>query len=464
MTSSAQSPRAVIIGAGPTGLGAAHRLHEQGHEDFGVLEANDYVGGLATSFTDEAGFTYDIGGHVMFSHYEYYDDLVDKLMGGDYTELNREAWVWMENRFIPYPFQNNIKDLDPETVLECIMGLVRAQAAEAESPASFAEWMLQTFGEGITRHFMRPYNFKVWATPAELMGFQWIGERVSVVDIESVLRNVLFDTPAISWGPNNTFKYPLRGGTGTLYHEMARPLERFIHLEQKVESIDPVAKEVRTADGRVWPYDVLLNTMPLNVCVDKLTTVPEPVRAATKDLVWSGSHIVGVGIDRPAGTTKNWIYFPEPDVPFYRITYLSNYSPYMTAKPDQTLLLAEVSRSPHKPVDADTIVADVVEGFITTGLLQPEDRERIVTTWLCSPDMSYPVPSVNRDRALATIQPWLRSQSIWSRGRFGAWLYEIGNMDHSCMQGVEWANHVLDGEPEVTWIPRGEGTEGEGIR
>jgi UDP-galactopyranose mutase len=78
--------------------------------------------------------------------------------------------------------------------------------------------------------------------------------------------------------------------------------------------------------------------------------------------------------------------------------------------------------------------------------------------------MTYPVPSVGRDAALGTIQPWLRSQQIWSRGRFGGWLYEIGNMDHSAMQGVEWVNHVLSGEPETVWIPRGEGAAGEGIR
>jgi protoporphyrinogen oxidase len=122
--------RIVIIGAGPTGLGAGWRLKELGHDDWVILEASDHVGGLATSFTDEAGFTYDIGGHVMFSHYDYYDRLVDKLMGGDYTELQREAWVWMEDRFIPYPFQNNIGGLDPHTVFQCVSGLIQAQRAE----------------------------------------------------------------------------------------------------------------------------------------------------------------------------------------------------------------------------------------------------------------------------------------------------------------------------------------------
>jgi protoporphyrinogen oxidase len=460
---SGSHPRIVIGGAGPTGLGAGYRLQELGYDDWVILEANDYVGGLATSFTDEAGFTYDIGGHVMFSHYDYYDELVDKLMGGDYTELEREAWVWTEDRFVPYPFQNNIRDLEPQTVYECLTGLIEAQRTE-HSPTNFKEWVDAVFGTGIAEHFMIPYNFKVWATPAELMNYVWIGERVAVVDVKAILRNVVLREDNASWGPNNTFKYPLRGGTGFLYEGLRTFVESHLELETPVASVDPVAKEVRTADGRAWPYDVLLSTMPLNRLIGTMESVPDAVRRATEGLHWSGSHIVGVGVDRPANSTKNWIYFPEPDVPFYRVTYLSNYSPYMTPGPDQTLFLTETSRSPHKPEDAGTIVDRVVDGLVKTTLMEEADRDRILTTWLCSPDMSYPVPSVTRDAALGTIQPWLRSQGIWSRGRFGAWLYEIGNMDHSTMQGVELVNHVLAGEPETVWIPRGESAEGEGIR
>jgi protoporphyrinogen oxidase len=456
-------PRIVIIGAGPTGLGAGYRLQELGYDDWVILEANDYVGGLATSFTDDKGFTYDIGGHVMFSHYQYYDDLVDKLMGGDYTELEREAWVWMEDRFIPYPFQNNIRHLDPKTVFECVTGLIQAQRQE-HHPANFKDWVDAVMGAGIAKHFMIPYNFKVWATPAELMNYVWIGERVSVVDVEAILRNVILGQDQVSWGPNNTFKYPLRGGTGFLYDGLRTFVEHKLHLETPVASVDPDAKEVRTADGRVWPYDVLLNTMPLNKLVTSMERVPDVVRGAVDGLHWSGSHIVGVGIDRTADTTKNWIYFPEPDVPFYRVTYLSNYSPYITPEPDQTLFLTETSRSAHKPEPAEGIVERVVDGLVATKLMTEDDRHRIATTWRCSPDMTYPVPSVTRDASLGTIQPWLRSKDVWSRGRFGAWLYEIGNMDHSAMQGVEFVNHVLHGEPETVWIPRGEGAGGEGIR
>ena len=57
--------RIVIIGAGPTGLGAAYRLRELGHDDWDIYERSVRVGGLAASVTYVHGFTYEIGGHVL---------------------------------------------------------------------------------------------------------------------------------------------------------------------------------------------------------------------------------------------------------------------------------------------------------------------------------------------------------------------------------------------------------------
>src|SRR4028118_545440 len=168
----------------------------------------------------------------------------------------------MEDRFIPYPFQNNIRDLDPATVFDCVNGLIKAQR-ENKPFSNFKEWVDSVMGAGIAEHFMIPYNFKVWATPAELMNFVWIGERVSVVDTESILRNVILREDNVSWGPNNTFKYPLRGGTGFLYESLRAFVEDHLELETPVAGIDPIEKVVTTADGRKFPYDVLLNTMPL---------------------------------------------------------------------------------------------------------------------------------------------------------------------------------------------------------
>lgn len=457
--STGSSPRVVVIGAGPTGLGAGYRLQELGYEDWVLLEADNRVGGLAKSFVDDNGFTWDIGGHVMFSHYEYYDQLLRRMLGDQVSSVSRQAWIWMEHRFIGYPFQMNIRELEPRTVYACVSGAVRAALGrrDHDRPQHFGEWVRATMGDGIADHFMIPYNFKVWATPPELMGFNWIGERVAPVDIEQLLRNVLLDESDISWGPNSSFSYPLRGGTGFLWEQVGRAVQPRLRLGCLVVAVDTAAARVTTADGQVFDYDVLLSTIPLDDLVASIKNVPGQVRSAARTLHWSGTHVVGIGIDRPGDSTKNWIYFPESDVPFYRVTYLSNYSPHLTPRPDQFSLLAETSWSGYKPEHPDTIITRVLDGLISTGLLRDADRDRIVSRWRISPQKSYPVPTLERDAALGIIQPWLRSQGIWSRGRFGAWLYEIGNMDHSVMQGVEFVDAVLFAQPERTWIPRGEG-------
>src|SRR5437879_3483730 len=124
---SAMEPKIIIIGAGPTGLGAGYRLKELGHKNFHIYDRLGYVGGLASSFTDTAGFTWDIGGHVMFSHYKYYDKCFDDLMGADFQLNMRESWVRMFDTWVPYPFQNNIRYLPKEVACECLTGLVEAQ-------------------------------------------------------------------------------------------------------------------------------------------------------------------------------------------------------------------------------------------------------------------------------------------------------------------------------------------------
>jgi UDP-galactopyranose mutase len=166
---------------------------------------------------------------------------------------------------------------------------------------------------------------------------------------------------------------------------------------------------------------------------------------------------VGVGLRQPVPSEKCWIYFPEDDCPFYRVTYLSNYSPDVVPDPaTHYSLLAEISRSEFKPVDRATVVDDTIDGMVRTRLLREEDRRDIVDAYLIERDYTYPVPSLERDRALACLLPWLDSEGVFSRGRFGAWRYEVGNMDHSVAQGVEWVDRVLLGgeAEELTYQAR----------
>src|SRR2546426_10202841 len=99
--------RIVIIGAGPTGLGAAYRLRELGYENWAIYEELKDVGGHSTSHVDRKGFVWDEGGHVIFSHYPYFDRVVDQMLGREVHERIRESWIVTGDLWFPYPFQNN---------------------------------------------------------------------------------------------------------------------------------------------------------------------------------------------------------------------------------------------------------------------------------------------------------------------------------------------------------------------
>ena len=445
-----QDKRIVIIGAGPTGLAAGYRLRELGYNNFVIYEARDKVGGLASSEESANGFIYDIGGHVLFSHYEYFDRLFDKLMGSDYQELQREAWVWMFDRWLPYPFQNNIKYLPKKVILECVMGVIEAQKKPLDMSRfeNFEQFIQGVFGSGIAKYFMMPYNFKVWAHPPAMMNKEWIGQRVSVVDIERVLGNVVLDREDVSWGPNSTFKYPRYGGTGGLFERLQPYVQENLRLNCPLAEVDTTTNEVVLADGTRERYDALLSTMPMDKLVCSMNgEVPDTVKKHAGNLRHSGSMIVGVGIRQPAPSSKCWMYFPEDNCPFYRLTYLSNYSPEVV--PDVKThhsILAEISNSEFKKEDCDLIVEQTIQGLVNTRMITNEDRKDIVDTHLIERDYTYPIPSLERDAALAAIHPWLESHNIYSRGRFGAWRYEVGNMDHSVAQGVEWVNRIVLGE------------------
>ncbi|WP_026167658.1 protoporphyrinogen/coproporphyrinogen oxidase [Desulfovibrio oxyclinae] len=444
-----------IIGAGPTGLGAAHRLGELGEDDVLVLERHDHAGGLAASFRDDAGFTWDIGGHVVFSHYEYFDRLMESLLGDERLEHQRESWVRSCGTWVPYPFQNNVRHLPREARWECVRGLLPGKRPE-DAPKNFREWIERIFGDGIAKYFMLPYNFKVWATPPELMQFGWIGERVSVVDLKSVLKNVILEQDDVAWGPNNTFFFPLHGGTGEIFRRMASRLDQKVRYGQEVVSVDAVTRTLRTADGLEVQYEHLLNTAPLDILAGKwLRQGDDAMVKAAGDLDRNGVYVGGVGLDVASEAERNsrcWMYFPDSDSPFYRVTNFHNYSPNNTARPgEQLAFMCETSYSEHKPENLSELMDRTVDGLVNSALLDRERVPEILTRWEISVDYGYPVPTLGRDGALAHIQPRLESMGIQSRGRFGGWKYEVANMDHSVMQGVEWADRMVNGTPEKTY-------------
>jgi protoporphyrinogen oxidase len=446
--------KVVIIGGGPTGLGAAYRLNELGYDNWVLYEKSDDVGGHATSHVDPQGFVWDEGGHVIFSHYPYFDKLIDDMLGKEVHERIRESWVYLKDVCVPYPFQNNLRYLPKPLQVSCLLGAAKAAASQNGDAANFREWTLRTFGEGIAEVFMFPYNSKVWTTPLERMSKGWIAERVSVVDFKRLLENVLYEKDDVAWGPNNKFRFPLHGGTGEIYRRMARCFPEKVRTGKQLAEVDTAQRKVSFTDGTGDNYDVLISTAPLDLLAGMLKPADTRLREAATLLEHNDLLVLGIGLRKKIDTGKCWVYFADPEMPCYRATFFSHYSPFNVPQGDTeqySSLMCEMSVPLGHILDVEHTYEQMLAGLIRSKILDESDRSRIISRYHRLVRYSYPIPTIDRDRALAILQPALMKQGIYSRGRFGAWRYEIGNMDHSVLMGVEAANHVVSGEKELVF-------------
>ncbi len=478
----------LVIGAGPTGLGAAKRLHQLNLNSWALIDSAEEAGGLASTDVTKEGFLFDVGGHVIFSHYAYFDDAIQEALPDpkkDWYEHQRVSYVRSRGVWVPYPYQNNISVLPLEDQVKCIEGMIDAQEERIrakEAPKDFDEWIVRMMGAPLADLFMRPYNLKVWAYPTTMMQCKWLGERVAAPSLKQVVSNSLNKKVAGNWGPNNLFKFPAEGGTGGIWKAVARtmPADK-LHFKRVVKNVDGPGHTVTLDDGSSIKYKHLITTMGLDYLVDNLQGVEQKTHnklqtAIKEGLLYSSTHVIGIGIRGvlpPRIGDKCWLYFPEPNAPFYRATVFSNYSPKNCPAEDVKLptlqyadpsrgappsgdqpgpywsLMMEVSDSSFKPENMATLLADTVQGCINTELIKPEDE--IVSLYHRKFDHGYPTPSLGRDAALADTLPVLQEQfDIYSRGRFGSWKYEVGNQDHSFMLGVEAVDCALFGSPEMT--------------
>lgn len=470
----------LILGAGPTGLGAAKRLNQLKHNSWLIIDEKEIAGGLASTDVSKEGFLFDRGGHVIFSHYKYFDDCLDEALPNkeDWYHHQRVSYVLCKECWVAYPFQNNISQLPKKEQVECLEGLIDARSKlDKKTPTNFDEWILQKQGVGLADLFMRPYNTKIWNLPPIEMQCKWVGERVAEPDLKRIIKNVVLNQQDAGWGPNNTFRFPAHGGTGNIWINVAKtlpPKNQLFGPSFRVEQVDAQKKLVYLSNNTTVQYKTLISTIPLPILTKAINDTQLDTLANT--LFYTTTHIIGIGVrGKP---TKNaahvsWLYFPESNCPFYRATIFSNYSPNNTPSETTKLptlryaskeygepqskepcegpywsIMLEISESVRRPIDSNTIIQECLQGLINTFLL--EEKSEVVSMFHEKFKYGYPVPSLDRDSLLEKILPKLQEQNIYSRGRFGNWKYEVANQDHSLMIGVEVIDNILYGSPELT--------------
>ena len=430
----------LILGGGLSGLSTAFHLAKSSRLSSLVVEKESGVGGTSGSI-HRAGFVFGHGAHLLHLHDPYGRRLALSLLRGNAVKVERSAWIHLQGCYARYPIQANTHGLPIPMVVDCLAGawLAARRRRAVNRRASFADWSMARFGAGVCRHFMFPYNRKLWGIPPRRLTADWTGRFVPRPEPAETLCGALADQDR-GFGYNAVFYYPKRGGSQALADALASRIGAGrIRLESPVISVDVAARVARVEGLGEVRYGRLVNTLPLPEFVALSGPWPAEALAASRRLRTAGVWCLNLGVDRPDDTGRHWIYFPEKKYPFYRAGSYSNFSS-SSAPAGTSSFYVEVSRPGGSRVDLKTLEGDVLSGLRACGLLRPGDRF-LAKDWVEIP-CGYVLYDFERQAALHVLFRHLRRRGVESIGRYGAWKYSF--MEEALLDGKSCAERLAD--------------------
>ncbi len=462
----AKPPKIIILGAGITGLSTAYHLQQvidnqpQLPVDYEIFEKEPMAGGLCRSVYQD-GFTFDYTGHLLHLRVDYTKKLTRELLKKNYQIHKRNSWIYSKGLFTRYPFQANTYGLPINVVKECVLGFIKAKCQNSNKISfdlmkhqSFYDWIISTFGDGIAKHFMLPYNEKLWTVHPKNLSCSWLSSFIPQPTVQEVVNGALAEQRRL-FGYNVNFLYPQKGGIQVL-SDAFLSYTKNLNLNSKVTKVDIFNKEIEINNNFRYKFDKLISTLPLKQLIGLINEIPSIVKNAERLLRCNSVLNVNLGIARSNISDKHWIYFPEKNFVFYRVGFPMNFSPSLVPKGMSSIYTEIAYNSDGKyqilggryqmPEDKKEIIRRIKRDLIKAGILRRNDY--ILTENVLDIKNAYVIYDKNREKSLKKICPFLLENNIYSIGRYGGWRYST--MEDAIIEGKKTAERLI-GKSNQNW-------------
>ena len=156
--------------------------------------------------------------HIIFSRHRETVDYMLSLLGGNVHRARRNNKIFYRGRYVKYPFENGLFDLEPQDRFECLYHYIQNDYPPPKS--NFKEWIYHHFGKALAEKYLIPYNEKIWNVPAEELGLEWVEGRVPKPPLEDVVKAAC-GVETEGYTHQLYFHYPAHGGIESLPRAMA---------------------------------------------------------------------------------------------------------------------------------------------------------------------------------------------------------------------------------------------------
>jgi protoporphyrinogen oxidase len=426
----------LILGGGIAGLSLAYFLDREAT----VLEREETVGGLGRSYRLN-GVAYDVGPHIIFSKNQEILNLHTSLI--ETSTIRRSNQIVYGGRFIKYPFENDLASLDSRDRDYCLTEFLNNPYGKY-AHTNMLQFFLKTFGEGITRLYLAPYNEKIWKFDPSCLDTQMV-ERIPKPLIEDILASAR-GVSTEGYLHQLYFHYPKAGGFQSLIDAYQRAAEKKNHKILTGVQIRALVHEngrwqVETSSGVIRCRE-LVNCMPIHELSTYLAP-PEPVASALSRLLYNSIHIVVVQVKEDAIGDHFALYIPDKDIIFHRLSKLNFLGDAYKPPGVGSTLMAEVTFRPGSYLSSlseGEIVSRTINGLERLGFV---NRANVTDTALRTEKYAYVIYDLDHRKNADLVLGWLRQQGIRCVGRFAE--FEYLNTDAVAERTLALARELNEG-------------------
>lgn len=405
----------IILGGGIAGLSLASFIND----DSIILEKNDKVGGLSRSYTIN-GIDYDIGPHIIFSKNREVLDLHTSMVDTD--KIRRSNQIFYQGRYVKYPFENDLSAL-PEADRDYCLKEFLNNPYESYDANNMLQFFLKTFGEGITRCYLQPYNEKIWKFDPSCMDTQMV-ERIPKPPKEDVIASAA-GVATEGYTHQLYFHYPKQGAFQTLVDAYAEKAQErcTIKTSETIRTIEGKAGAWRvTTDNGVFEGERLVNCMPIHQLFKYIDT-PDDVEAAKSALKYNAIHIIALHVRKDSIGDHFALYFSDPEIIFHRLSKLNFLGKSYTRPDGGSTLLLEVTFRPDSylaSLPVEEIQRRAIEDLASQGLIDASD---VVSAEVRTEEYAYVIYDLDHRKNADRVLSYLESIGISSAGRFAQFEY-----------------------------------------
>lgn len=422
----------LILGAGIAGITASYELNKNNITSI-ILEKNKSWGGLLDNFTID-GFRFDKFIHLSFAKEDYVNDVFLETPFIKHKPLSSNHY---RGKWLKHPAQNNLFPLSRKEKKLIINDFKKRKEVDLGKINNFEEWLRAQYGDYFSENFPMVYTEKYWTLEAKDLETKWVGSRMYKPTLEEVKKGCETDiTPNTYYAKE--MRYPKKGG----YKSFLTPLveNATILTDHKITAIDLQKKEVYTIKDRTFPFQNLINSLPLPELCKLIKDIPERVLAASKKLNYTSGYLISLGFNKPDIIDKLWFYIYDKDILPARV-----YSPSIKSSDNVpegcSSIQAELyfNKGQKLNIPDTEILEQTINKFIEMGLFKKED---IVVQDIRTEKYANVIFDHHIYENRKIVLDYLKQENIISVGRFGEWEYFWSNQ--SMISGRDGALKVIN--------------------